>query len=163
VFFSGNIHPTNVFTGTILFAEAQMINSIPGFLTGKVFRRPCITAHEWTGSGSFDLQFTRQISLKCILPRRVQTLFHCTLRCSRWVVSFNCYYRTFAVTITVLSLNVSTVNICHCCKCWCVLRNQLSVLNFLVDRIWKNESFRILTSALLTSKLSFEWSGFSIN
>jgi hypothetical protein len=60
-------------------------------------------------------------------------------------------------------LNVSTVNICHCCKCWCVLWNHVSLLNFFVDRIWKNESFRILTSALLTSKLSLEWSGFSIN
>jgi len=59
VFFSGNIHPTNVFTGTIVFAEAQMIKSIPGFLTGLTFRWPCITIHEWTGTGCFDSQSTK--------------------------------------------------------------------------------------------------------
>lgn len=38
VFFLQNSYPSNVFTGTIFFAEAQRINSIPGFLAGLAFR-----------------------------------------------------------------------------------------------------------------------------
>jgi hypothetical protein len=59
VFFSVNIYPNNAFSGTIVFAETKMINCIPGFLTGIAFRWPCITAHEWTGTGCFELQSTR--------------------------------------------------------------------------------------------------------
>jgi len=43
------------------------------------------------------------------------------------------------------------------------LWNQLLVLNLLIDRIWKNGSFRVLTSALSASRLSSLWSRFGIN
>jgi hypothetical protein len=43
------------------------------------------------------------------------------------MVSLNYHYQTFAVTITVLSLNESTVNICHCCECRCVVKPVVGV------------------------------------
>jgi len=103
-----------------------------------------------------------QNSLFCILLHQVWTLFYYILRYSRWMVSLNYHYQTFAVTITVLSMNESTVNICHCCECRCVVKPVVGVELFGWQNL-KERIFQVLTSAHRTSRLSSDWSRIGIN
>jgi len=97
-------------------AKAKTINAFRDFSPDRPF-------------GDHALQFTDEsepvtptniprhgFPLGSLLPHPTFIFFHRILKYSGWLVSLNYRYQTFAVTITVSSLNGSAVNICHCCK-----------------------------------------------
>jgi len=115
-------HRLSMFSRNNRRSIAQTIYNIPGFPAGVAFRWPCCPVHEWISTGFNDTQFTRlDFSFRHFDYPGVALLYNIR-RCGRMMVSINYYYQTFKVMITILPLNESTLNICHCCKCWSVLK-----------------------------------------